>query len=493
MGIYKNSAGVTVDEAKVGAKTAADWAAQGFTLVNAPAQASSALTNLSIGAANGTITNQSQVQTIPKTGDITTDSLKSAEPINLGISETPTTDEANAMAAGAKATTKTLADYIKELTPAPTETSKQTDDLTSQINSLSQSLVNQGSDQLAAETAQGLPTLKNDLSAVNAEIQTKTAEYDALISGVESKNIGMGNIYRQQSNIAKAKASELGILQARALGLQGQITQAQATADRAIDLKYSAIETQLKVYQAQLSALEGKLTREEEIQREARQAMLDDQKQVIAEKKEEEKNIQSIALTAIQNGADGALANAIQNAKSLTEAAQIAGQLATSSGWQYVNTPALRDSLIKQGYQITQAGGRTYAKPSEEKYTTKNITVGSGKTAKEYLITYNSLGQETKRELLSGGSSVSNKITPKTQSPTEILNSAVNDMTAQLKTVVGSDGFISPDNYTAARNAWIAEGFSPTTFDTKFKGFRNPNNPNYVTNKQKVNTNDRDV
>ena len=48
---------------------------------------------------------------------------------------------------------------------------------------------------------------------------------------------------------------------------------------------------------------------------------------------------------------------------------------------------------------------------------------------------------------------------------------------------MGADGFVSPDNYTKARNAWIAQGLSPTTFDTKFKGFRNPNNPYYITNK----------
>lgn len=61
---------------------------------------------------------------------------------------------------------------------------------------------------------------------------------------------------------------------------------------------------------------------------------------------------------------------------------------------------------------------------------------------------------------------------------------AVSMMNEQIKEVVGSDGFVSPDDYTAARNAWIAQGFSPTVFDTKFKGFRNPNNPNYIINKQ---------
>lgn len=62
--------------------------------------------------------------------------------------------------------------------------------------------------------------------------------------------------------------------------------------------------------------------------------------------------------------------------------------------------------------------------------------------------------------------------------------SALSSMNTQLGRVVGSDGFIAPDNYTKARNAWIKAGFSPTMFDTKFRGFRNPNNPYYVVSKQ---------
>jgi len=49
--------------------------------------------------------------------------------------------------------------------------------------------------------------------------------------------------------------------------------------------------------------------------------------------------------------------------------------------------------------------------------------------------------------------------------------------------IVGDDGFISPDNYKKARVAWVQQGLNPTTFDTKFKGYKNPNNPNYVNTK----------
>lgn len=62
---------------------------------------------------------------------------------------------------------------------------------------------------------------------------------------------------------------------------------------------------------------------------------------------------------------------------------------------------------------------------------------------------------------------------------------ATQEMITQLSTVAGGDGYVSPDDYLTARNAWVAEGLNPTTFDTKMAGFKNPNNPYYTTTKQK--------
>ncbi len=77
---------------------------------------------------------------------------------------------------------------------------------------------------------------------------------------------------------------------------------------------------------------------------------------------------------------------------------------------------------------------------------------------------------------------------PTTTKPVNKEKAAIDEMNSQLQSVVGPDGFISPDSYTIARNAWEQKGFSPTTFDTKFKGFRNPNNPNYITTKKPKST-----
>lgn len=53
---------------------------------------------------------------------------------------------------------------------------------------------------------------------------------------------------------------------------------------------------------------------------------------------------------------------------------------------------------------------------------------------------------------------------------------------------LGPDGKLSPQDYLDIRNDWIAAGYSPTLFDTKFKGYRNPDNPNYGVTKAPANT-----
>lgn len=43
----------------------------------------------------------------------------------------------------------------------------------------------------------------------------------------------------------------------------------------------------------------------------------------------------------------------------------------------------------------------------------------------------------------------------------------------------GGDTFVSPQNYLAAKQAWVNNGYSSKEFDDVFSNYRNPNNPNY--------------
>lgn len=50
--------------------------------------------------------------------------------------------------------------------------------------------------------------------------------------------------------------------------------------------------------------------------------------------------------------------------------------------------------------------------------------------------------------------------------------------------LAGPDGYIAPDTYQSLRSAWVADGLDPANFDKSLKGYVNPNNANYVINKQ---------
>lgn len=52
--------------------------------------------------------------------------------------------------------------------------------------------------------------------------------------------------------------------------------------------------------------------------------------------------------------------------------------------------------------------------------------------------------------------------------------------------LLGADKKLSPQDYLAAKTEWVNAGYNPTIFDTKFKGYRNPDNQNYGVGKTPV-------
>jgi len=76
--------------------------------------------------------------------------------------------------------------------------------------------------------------------------------------------------------------------------------------------------------------------------------------------------------------------------------------------------------------------------------------------------------------------------TPKKADPLQTVINGINSGVKNGKPYqwLGEDGKLSPQDYILIRNQWIADGNSPTVFDTKMKGYRNPNNPSYGTEKE---------
>lgn len=214
---------------------------------------------------------------------ITLESLQATQALTVPTA-TPQADNLAPVTAEAQQTSKSLADYIKEVTPPESQTSKDYNALLGDINTLLPGLGNRGAEQLAAEQQANLPELKQRLAGLNAQILAKVAEanksnasYEALIASLEDprnqqqQGIPMAAIIGQQAQVRKAqlaeannKSADLLLLQAVASGLQGNVNAMQSSIDRAIDLKYQDKLDTIYIKQQQLSYLKNILDQEED-------------------------------------------------------------------------------------------------------------------------------------------------------------------------------------------------------------------------------------
>jgi hypothetical protein len=232
-----------------------------------------------------------------KTAPVPADQLGTQTAIKMPTVN-PDTTQADGTVAGATQATKGIDQYLKEITPPETDTSKQYSALQDQINTLLPDLANKGKDQLQQEKDLGLPQLKQQLAALNSQILTRTAQYEKAYASAETKAIPMSDIIGTQASVRRAQAADIGLLQARALGLQGQVEMAQQTADRAIDLKYDTLKDTLDVKMQQLELIKPLLDKEERLYAAALERKYLEEDRSLEERKAKAKENMALALEA---------------------------------------------------------------------------------------------------------------------------------------------------------------------------------------------------
>lgn len=321
---------------------------------------------------------------------ISTQTLQPVQPINLqGTTPTPTVDTglvANALQ-GTQAF-DTDAEFQRQLDLQKQTTPDQTplNDILASLTTAEQGLTGRGTEQLTAETQAGLPQAQQQRAGIQGQIKSGIAEYNALKTefekmsadieaGAGRKGLTTGAVTGQQGAVDRAKlarlnskASEIGLLQAQDLALAGQIETAQNIVNRAIDLKYQDREQEYKIKQAQYDRVKEFLTAEETKRGKALEAALKKEEVAIAEAKENEKAIESIALKIAEFGGDP---NIIKNAKTPLEAISMAGNK-LQDPVQKLQMQKLRNEIAKQTEEVRilkQYGGLTpeqWAKKQEE-------------------------------------------------------------------------------------------------------------------------------
>jgi len=187
--------------------------------------------------------------------------------------------------------------------------------------------------------------LEATMSKYNApEYTQKAQEALAIASKIEAdyNNIAEQNLNLPISSriiggtadrIQRQKATELAGISAVAQAYQGNVDMARNIANDAVNAQYQDITTYNDNLQNQINSVYDDLTREEKVKADQLRIVINERTNEIADEKQTKLDINNLAITAAQNGADISTTQKIINSKTLGEAIINSGQyLKTAQG-----------------------------------------------------------------------------------------------------------------------------------------------------------------
>lgn len=155
-----------------------------------------------------------------------------------------------------------------------------------------------------------LQGINNRILSLNAELYQDDVSLAAGIAEIKNKPIAMEFItgesaaLEDQARIARAfKVSEINMLNAQALGMQGNIALAQDQAQKAVDAKYSPIREALATRQARLELIQPLLTAEDKKQAANMQRKWDLALRDLDRREATETEAKNLAFSALEFGA----------------------------------------------------------------------------------------------------------------------------------------------------------------------------------------------
>lgn len=392
-----------------------------------------------------------------KQGAITSEAMKPEN--NIDLSGTTGTGESGKAATSAAntAAASVIADiqaHQAAVEATKTATQKQDESLLSGMLKDLGSLAGKSAyeeEQRKLKMGEGEQNLNTQLTKSKNRIESLQAEKQKVLTDIEGKPITLSSIAGQQAQTIAKYNSEILMETALANGLMNNITLAESQIKQAVDAKYAPIEEAISIAKAQREAIAGTLTKDEKIQSDALDAADKAKLQAIADKKTEETNIKNIMLEAMKAGiTDKNILDKIVNSKSLTEAMGVLGD----------NIP----------------------KNADEKALVLDM---AGKYSDAGILPTDTLAQATAKQKNSKiyQDQIRGPVGNSNPPVIGISKTDIASITNALLSEVGADGFVSPQDYEAAKQDWISHNGEPAAFDAKFKNRRNPDNPNYKTTK----------
>lgn len=237
-------------------------------------------------------------------------------------------------------TTRNVADeFLKATAVEETAAQKLGTGLSTQIYDLLPKLAGEAQATSDALTAEGVPTLKKDLQGINSQILTKQAELNQsdiqLISNMRSEERRDTLLPFAQGAQAKLagdaaimralKTSEIGVLNALAIGKQGDIELATQTAKDAVALKFAPYKEAIAIYQAQLDAIAPILSKDEAKQAREQTVRSNLAMKEIDKAQADEEKAKELAFNLQKNGAPASVIAKALQAKTVRDIQSIPG------------------------------------------------------------------------------------------------------------------------------------------------------------------------
>lgn len=219
---------------------------------------------------------------------------------------------------------------------------KQASDLSMKIANLVPGLQGESAALAQEQQVAGVNKFKQDLQDINNQITLKNAELQQddvrlaqSLQNIEDKPIAMEFITGQQQSVQRnaqlaraLKQSEIGILNARAIATQGNVSLAMETAKQAVETKFAPYKEAINTYKSQLEAIQPLLTRDEKKQAQEQQIRVDLAMNDIKQKQSDQSDIQKLVINAASQEAPASLTSRAAQAKTPAEAASILGAYA---------------------------------------------------------------------------------------------------------------------------------------------------------------------
>jgi hypothetical protein len=194
---------------------------------------------------------------------------------------------------------------LQQITQQLNQTSQAEQNVTSTQERLADifgRLSGKSSRQAELEAQSGLPQFQTQLTDINNQIQTLQKEAMSQQLTSENRLAPMFAIRGEQAEIQRASTVKALGLSAIAQTLQGNIANAQSLADRAVQLEFEPLEMELAFTRELYNINKDVLEREDKKKANLLNIQLAERERLLQEQKEERKEIQNLAISAISKG-----------------------------------------------------------------------------------------------------------------------------------------------------------------------------------------------